>query len=83
VIRARAAGTTLVDEIDDKLDALCAEDPSGVVVCSSVHKAKGLESNRVFVLTATLRKGSREEENIEYVAVTRARHTLVEVTGEI
>jgi DNA helicase-2/ATP-dependent DNA helicase PcrA len=83
VIRALAAGTTLVDEIDDKLDALCAEDPSGVVVCSSVHKAKGLESDRVFVLSATLRRGQREEENIEYVAVTRARHTLVEVTGEI
>lgn len=83
VIRALAAGTTLVDEIDDKLDALCAEDPAGVVVCSSVHKAKGLESDRVFVLSATLRRGQREEENIEYVAVTRARHTLVEVTGEI
>jgi superfamily I DNA/RNA helicase len=50
---------------------------AGVITCSSVHKAKGLEAERVFVLAKTLRGGSREEENIAYVAYTRAKMDLV------
>lgn len=54
------------------------------IVLSSVHKAKGLEANRVFVLQDTFyRRGrSQEEMNIEYVAVTRAKHHLT-LVGEL
>jgi len=47
------------------------------VVLSSVHKSKGLEWDRVFMLAGTFRasKGG-EEANIYYVAVTRAKKTL-------
>jgi len=53
------------------------------VLCSSVHKAKGKEANRVFVLMDTLyRRGSSpEEENIHYVAITRAKQHLTLVRG--
>ena len=57
--------------------ATFSEDASDkMIVCSTVHKAKGLEANRVFLLAYTFRRNAREEENICYVAATRAKTTL-------
>lgn len=55
------------------------DDEQNQVLCSTVHKAKGLEANRVFVLMGTLypRGETLEEVNIHYVAATRAKQTLV------
>src|SRR5262249_12714644 len=75
-----ADGTKNVDEIVTRIDALFTDDglgQAGVITCSSVHRAKGLEADRVFVLAATLRNDTEEELNIRYVAITRARQTLV------
>jgi len=47
-----------------------------------VHKAKGLEASRVFLLEETLNTRNREEENIYYVAVTRAKDQLTWARGE-
>ena len=47
------------------------------VILSTVHKAKGLESDRVFMLMHTFKKSdSIEEQNIRYVAITRSRNQL-------
>jgi superfamily I DNA/RNA helicase len=54
--------------------------PKPAVVLSSVHKAKGLEWNKVFMIRSTfLKKGreTREEEFLFYVAATRSKNTLV------
>jgi DNA helicase-2/ATP-dependent DNA helicase PcrA len=52
------------------------------VVCSSVHKAKGLEADRVFILVDAMSKRKDQEElNIEYVAITRAKSHLTLVSG--
>jgi superfamily I DNA/RNA helicase len=49
-----------------------------VVILSSVHRAKGLEWDRVFMLMDTFRRQvGGEEANIWYVATTRARKELV------
>lgn len=49
------------------------------VVCSSVHKAKGLEWGKVCLVASTFKNAnaSQEEANILYVAITRAKSTLI------
>lgn len=58
-----------------ELGTLAAFDAS-VITCSSVHRAKGQEADRVFILADTLRDYSVEEMNIQYVAITRAKKQL-------
>jgi len=75
-------GAKNVTEIEERIDALFTDDglgAAGMITCSSVHRAKGKETSRVFVLADTLRNNNIEEQNIAYVAVTRAKDTLVYV----
>ena len=84
---AIAEGLASVAEIEARISALFSDADSGVrpsVVFSSVHKAKGLEWDHVFLLSWTFRKALRganptritEESNIWYVAVTRSKNHL-------
>jgi superfamily I DNA/RNA helicase len=77
-----------VSDLKGRIDFLFGDAAKqyGTVVCSTVHKAKGLESDRVFILRDTLYPGKNsrdkiEEQNIEYVAITRAMKELVWVNG--
>lgn len=54
-----------------------------LVTCSTVHKAKGLEANNVYLLMETLpqydpegRDPTEEEHRIEYVGISRAKHSF-------
>ena len=81
-------GLTGVRELRTRLSSLFEDTTQGAasVVCSSIHKAKGREADRVFLLTETLYPGGRhdrQEENLEYVAITRAKRELVLVRTEI
>lgn len=79
-------GAQNIVEVIDRIKALFVDDglgDAGVITCSSVHKAKGLEANRVFVLSDTLRGYNQEELNIVYVAYTRAKQTLVLVSSKL
>lgn len=78
-IRVISDGASSVKEVQDAIEDLFDERYSSdrVVLCST-HKAKGLENDRVFLVTNTYRKRAEEEEdNLWYVAVTRAKTTLV------
>jgi len=57
-------------------------DSTSVVMCSTVHKAKGLERPVVWVLEDTFRGDSIEEANIWYVAITRSMGTLMLVSNQ-
>lgn len=87
-------------DLGEKIDSLFTDDVGAYVICSSVHKAKGLEARHVFLLSTTFfipapcvncgkRRNTcrcrefvpnqsrvREESNIYYVAVTRAKEHL-------
>jgi ATP-dependent DNA helicase UvrD/PcrA len=76
---AMADGAPNVEEIVSRIESLFADKGEHMIVCSSVHKAKGKEANRVFILRSTLRAGG-EEDNIAYVAITRAKKELVWLT---
>lgn len=71
-----------IGDIVMKLDRMFSDDtPTSQVVCSTVHKAKGLERPRVWMLDSTFylqHEGidKTEEANIWYVAVTRSQSEL-------
>lgn len=82
-LRCVAEVASSVDDITARLDKLFggafAKDGQAdapAIVLSSVHKAKGLEWDRVFLLCETFKDRNQEEKNIRYVAITRARQTL-------
>jgi superfamily I DNA/RNA helicase len=72
-------GTLTIKDLKETIERLFVDvDDSSKVVFSSTHKAKGLERDRVFVLAHTYRKtgDGGEEDNLWYVAVTRAKKEL-------
>lgn len=89
-LRSLAEDLDEVSEIEERINKLFQDtdgDSAKVVTLSSVHKAKGLEWPRVFVLSETFnrqRKGKaapslsaqKEEANIYYVAITRSMREL-------
>jgi DNA helicase-2/ATP-dependent DNA helicase PcrA len=88
----RAECIRVLAEDADSVTDLCARitnlfegdssDPSRCVVLSSIHRAKGLEAERVFWLNPGIEIKSsqewqlRQEMHLKYVAVTRAKGTL-------
>lgn len=79
-VRALAEGAPSIEAIEALLDRMFDDgDAKSKLVLSTVHRAKGLERDRVWVLAGTLRagRGIPEEDNIAYVAYTRARKELI------
>lgn len=83
-------GTSTAEQVVAKIESLFTDDGNTAGIrLSSIHRAKGLESRRVFYIrgfgrpmdkikTAWERK---QEENLVYVAVTRAIKELIYVDG--
>lgn len=99
-----------VPTLQDRISDLFTNEPGDAVVFSTVHKAKGLESDRVYILRSTFglpipcecghrhkgptcktcgcdsyvpdREKQQEEQNIKYVAITRAKWELTWCEGD-
>jgi DNA helicase II / ATP-dependent DNA helicase PcrA len=78
-LKALAEGENCTADIAGKVERLFSDtDTLGRIVCSTVHKAKGLERKRVMLLADTFTVGKKkEEDNIYYVAITRSQGSLV------
>lgn len=84
-LRAFCEGTNDLAEVKRNIAAMFddEENTDSRVTLSSVHRSKGLERSRVFVLAKTLKaQAGGEEKNIAYVAFTRAVSELVLVQGD-
>lgn len=90
--RCREDGSNSVDALKVLVDRLFSDDVSSkaMVTLCSAHRSKGLEWDRVFLLGRSELMPSpfarqpwqmEQEINLIYVAVTRAKQTLIEVSG--
>lgn len=75
-----------IDCVINKLQALFTDDTTANYIFSSIHKAKGLEADTVYILTPHLlpltHKNQKDWEkdqelNIKYVALTRSKNKMV------
>lgn len=85
VLEALCEGAAQLSDVRANISRLFddIENDMARIMLSTVHKAKGLERERVYMLTSTFKadKGA-EEANIWYVAVTRAKSLLHLVSGK-
>ena len=73
-----------IDHLEDLITDLFKDEGSGILTLCTVHKAKGLEWDRVFILDPFLMPcrwarqawQKQQEANIQYVAYTRAKSEL-------
>jgi superfamily I DNA/RNA helicase len=83
-------GGRSVGDLRAKIEALFTDQENGHILLSSIHKAKGLEAERVFLLRpdklphpmAKSEAARSQEENLRYVAYTRAMDQLFIVTPD-
>lgn len=86
---ALTEGLNDLSELRAKIDTLFSDDSSkGKIILSSIHRAKGLESDTVYIIEADrIRLGlsqewqQLQEANIEYIAYTRSTDRLILVNS--
>jgi len=78
------AKASSLDMLKGEIDSLfSSRDSKSMVVFTTVHKSKGLEAERVFILAPDKLPlmGGDQEDNLDYVARTRAKSALVYLTN--
>lgn len=83
-LKVLSEGLDAVDELIDKIKTIFNGDKDDAIILSTVHKAKGMEADNIFILCPSLMPSKlankaweiKAEENLMYVAITRAKKTL-------
>ena len=87
-------GAEPVKNLIDEIAKLFTDADGGQLTLSTIHRAKGLEFDKVFFLNAHFldgdtRKGKKmiewevqQRANLKYVAITRAKRELIYITSE-
>lgn len=82
-------GLTTVKHLTDRIESIFSENNKQGICLSTIHKSKGLEADRVFILCPDKLYNkmamqvdwmAEQEENLVYVAYTRAKHYLGFIT---
>jgi DNA helicase-2/ATP-dependent DNA helicase PcrA len=73
-----------IDELKQKINSIFTENTEDTIVLSTVHKSKGLEAERVFIIQPQFLPMPtpigwqwQQEKNLKYVAITRAKKELI------
>lgn len=88
VIEAISVGIEKPEEVINKIKNIFSDDKKVGICLSTIHKSKGLESDNVYILQKELMPSKyailpwqiEQEENLRYVAYTRARKRLGFIT---
>ena len=83
-IKVLCEGISDVDDLIDRITVVFQGDPLDAIQLSTVHKAKGLEADNVYILLPSIMPIKyakkdweiKTEQNLIYVAITRAKKTL-------
>ena len=90
-LKVLSEGIENVDELIDKIKTIFNGDKNDAIILSTVHKAKGMEADNIFILCPSLMPSKlatkeweiKAEENLMYVAITRAKKTLNYIKEEV
>jgi hypothetical protein len=81
-LRAFTDDCNSIADMRSKIQKLFEDtDDNEKIICSTVHKSKGLQRDTVFILNGTFFNSNQEEKNIKYVAITRSAGSLYFVTS--
>lgn len=84
-IKALSEGLETVEQLVDKINIIFNDTSDKAVLLATVHRAKGLEADRVFIYKPSILINNRlatkdweikTEKNLRYVAYTRAKSSL-------
>jgi superfamily I DNA/RNA helicase len=89
LIQVLSEGLVNTDQLIDRIKDIFSDEIKGIIL-STIHKSKGLENDRVFLICPELMPSPyavhawqiEQENNLKYVAITRARKELVVVSTD-
>ena len=90
-LEALSEGIVWKDDLIAKIDTIFTDNEKEGVCLSTIHKAKGLEADNVYILCSSLMPSKHakkkweiiSEDNLIYVAITRARKTLNYISEDL